>query len=163
MIFSRASVHDVEAARRGEVGGAAAVFALARVYGGTQPLGGYAHESGKAKALQRLGLFTFAQPLLATRPWRLSGWHSRRREEAKGGLGRRRPKARSWTAAGSREEPQRLRLYPACARALRQPLGKTAAARRAGRRPRRKGDRGQRPDLHPTGTHAEVHRHAGGR
>jgi hypothetical protein len=50
--FNQALAHDVEAtrrsgsARRGWWRGAA--FELARVYGGTQPLGGYAHESCEA-------------------------------------------------------------------------------------------------------------------
>jgi hypothetical protein len=133
--FRPAPAHDVEAARRGgstrrgwRRGGA---FALAWVYGGTQPLGGYAHEPGEAQALQRSGLYTIARPRSATRPWRGSGWRSRRREEVRRGvLGRRRPRAHSWTAVGSCEEPQRLCLYPR-ARALRQPRSKTVSARRA--------------------------------
>jgi hypothetical protein len=109
--FGRAPAHDVEAARRGWWRGGA--FTLARVHGATQPLGGYAHEPGEAQALQRSGLYPIARPRSATRPWRCSGWRSRQREEARrGGFGRRRPRARPWTVAGSREEPQRLRLYP---------------------------------------------------
>jgi hypothetical protein len=89
-------------ARCGVVDGAVAEFALARVYGGTQMLGAYAHETGEAKALQRLGLLTFAWSRSATRPWRHSGWRSLRWEGARGfsaggvqrrALGRRRDRA----------------------------------------------------------------------
>jgi hypothetical protein len=148
-------------ARCGEVDGAAAMFALARVYGGTQTLGAYAHDTGEAKASQRLGLSPLARSRSAARPWRSSGWCSRRQKETRcsrpaatyGSMWPRRRRGRT-------EDPKSLTLSPArvCTKATR--VAKAAAARRAGRRGVQRNERKPRTRPWTPRKCARVHNHA---
>jgi hypothetical protein len=105
------------------------------------------------------GLYTFAWPQSVTRPWRCSGWRSRRREEAKRGSRPAASKGALVDGGGVSRGTTKASPLPAraCTTATAQQNHGGMASGHDGSR--RKGDWGQRPNLHPAGASAEVHGH----